>query len=250
MAGEISSGPEVGLSSSAGDAEILKLFDEIVMEWWVKSFSKYQELFTPPQRLAVPLISQERNVPICTHTGSGKTLSAFISIINELFTRSRADGLENGVYCLYISPLKSLANGIHKNLEKPLSEIQSLAKEKGIETQEVRHAIRHEDISARDKARMLRTATIEPLDEISAFLAGNSRPIEIVDTRFSRQFDLKLLCPLPDRISTSSREFGDRLYQALHEHIQAHKSTLIFTNYQEWSREGSVQSKIQLPGEL
>ncbi len=158
MAGEISSGPKVGPSPSAGDAEILKLFDEIVMEWWVKSFSKYQELFTPPQRLAVPLISQERNVLICSPTGSGKTLSAFISIINELFTLSRADGLEHGVYCLYISPLKSLANDIHKNLEKPLSEIQSLAKEKGIETQEIRHAIRHGDISAVDKARMLRKA--------------------------------------------------------------------------------------------
>ena len=309
MAGEISSGPEAGPSLSAGDAEILKLFDEIVREWWVKSFSKYQELFTPPQRLAVPLISHGRDVLLCSPTGSGKTLSAFIPIINELFTLSRSGGLENGIYCLYISPLKSLANDIHKNLEKPLSEIQSLAKEKGIETQEVRHAIRHGDISAGDKARMLRkaphilnttpeslgillnsprmrarlktvrwvivdeihslagskrgvhltlslerleelkkefcpevdpdagsfsrigcSATIEPLDEISAFLAGNRRPIEIVDTRFSRQFNLKLLCPVPDLISTSSRELGDRLYQALHEHIQEHKNTLVFTN--------------------
>lgn len=295
--------------NSFKDKEILDSFDEIVRDWWMKSFSRYDELFTPPQRLAVPLIHDEKNVLICSPTGSGKTLSAFISILNKLFVLSRTEGLENSVYCLYISPLKSLANDIHKNLEWPLNEIQALAKERGIETQEIRHAIRHGDVSAQDKSRMLRktpqilnttpeslgillsapqfrkklktvrwvivdeihslagskrgvhlslslerleelkkefvpdadpeagsfvrigcSATVEPLDEIAAFLAGNDRPIQIVDTRFSRQFDLKLLCPVPDLIFTTSRELSDRLYRIIHEHIHEHNNTLIFTN--------------------
>ncbi len=300
---------ESSIEGSLKDEEILNSFDEVVREWWTRSFSKYDELFTPPQRLAVPLIHDEKNVLICSPTGSGKTLSAFISILNKLFVLSKSDGLENSVYCLYISPLKSLANDIHKNLERPLSEIQAIAFEKGIETQEIRHAIRHGDVSAQDKSRMLKktphilnttpeslgillsapkfreklktvrwvivdeihslasskrgvhlsislerleelkselspevdpgagsfvrigcSATIEPIEEIAAFLAGNSRPIEVVDTRFSRQFDLKLLCPVPDLIFTTSRELSDRLYRIVHDHIQEHNNTLIFTN--------------------
>jgi ATP-dependent Lhr-like helicase len=310
------------------DKEILDLFDEVVREWWIRSFSRYKELFTPPQRLAVPLIDSEKNVLICSPTGSGKTLSAFISILNQLFVMARKDELENSVYCLYISPLKSLANDIQKNLEKPLSEIQAIALEKGIKPQDIRHAIRHGDVSAQDKSKMLRkaphilnttpeslgillsspkfreklktvrwvivdeihslagskrgvhltislerleelkrellerdggeyeeseegkerkeskfidpdagsfarigcSATIEPLEEIAAFLAGNDRPVEIVDTRFSRQFDLKLLCPVPDLIFTTSRELSDRLYGMVHRHVQEHRNTLIFTN--------------------
>jgi len=291
------------------DDKILCLLDEIIQEWWMRSFSKYNELFTPPQRLAIPLIHEEKNVLICSPTGSGKTLSAFISILNQLFLLAKDEELENSVYCLYISPLKSLANDIYKNLERPLAEIQALAREKGIEPQEIRHAIRHGDISAQDKSRMLRktphilnttpeslgillsapqfrkklktvrwvivdeihalagskrgvhlsvslerlealkselvpetdpdagsfvrigcSATIEPLDEIAAFLAGNDRPVEIIDTRFFRQFDLKLLCPVPDLINTAARELSDRLYRIVHEHVHEHKNTLIFTN--------------------
>ena len=93
---------------------------------------------------------------ICSPTGSGKTLSAFISIINQLFVHAKKGELENSVYCLYISPLKSLANDIHKNLERPLQEMQALAEERGLEVQEIRHAIRHGDVSAQEKARMLK----------------------------------------------------------------------------------------------
>ncbi|MDM7911493.1 MAG: ATP-dependent helicase, partial [Methanotrichaceae archaeon] len=86
------------------------------------------------------------------------------------------------------------------------------------------------DPDAGSFARIGCSATIEPLEEIAAFLAGNNRPVEIVDTRFSRQFDLKLLCPVPDLIFTSSRELSDRLYGMVHKHIQEHRNTLIFTN--------------------
>jgi len=56
------------------------------------------------------------------------------------------------------------------------------------------------------------------------------RPVQVVDCRFSRQLDLRLLCPVPDLILADQKELSDRLYDLLHRHIQEHKSTLIFTN--------------------
>ena len=82
------------------------------------------------------------------------TLSSFTSILNELFRRDRADGLENSVYCLYISPLKSLANDIHRNLEVPLDGITGKLADRG-EDVEIRHAIRHGDTSDSDRQAML-----------------------------------------------------------------------------------------------
>ena len=134
---------------------MLSLFHPVVREWWLASFVSTEEgLFTPAQRQAVPLIKQGRNALICSPTGSGKTLSAFISIISQLFSLAERGELAESVYCLYISPLKSLANDIHRNLERPLQEMATLAGERGMSIQEIRHSIRHGDISARERARM------------------------------------------------------------------------------------------------
>jgi ATP-dependent Lhr-like helicase len=79
-------------------------------------------------------------------------LASFITILDELFERAAGDGLENSVYCLYVSPLKSLANDIHRNLERPLSGIRAEGPE---EIDEIRHAIRHGDTSSADRQAML-----------------------------------------------------------------------------------------------
>ncbi|MDD4651311.1 MAG: DEAD/DEAH box helicase, partial [Methanothrix sp.] len=316
---------------SPEDAALLSLFHSVLQEWWLSSFRSDDGLFTPPQRQAIPIISQGKNVLISSPTGSGKTLSAFIAIINQLFVMASIGKLEEKVYCLYISPLKSLANDIHRNLDSPLQEIRRIAEERGLQVQEIRHAIRHGDISAREKARMLTrtphilnttpeslaillssprfrekllgvrwvivdeihslaaskrgvhlslslerleellaehlevqleehleehlsegpgeepgpssadplsgsfvrigcSATVEPLQEVAEFLAGYLRPVEVVDCRFFRRYDLRLICPVPDLILADQKELTDRLYNLLHRHIQEHRSTLIFTN--------------------
>ncbi|WP_243668445.1 DEAD/DEAH box helicase [Methanoculleus chikugoensis] len=135
--------------------EILDLLDENAREWCIR---RLDGRFTPPpQRMAVPLIHERKNVLICSPTGSGKTLSAFLAIIDDLFVRARAGVLEDSVYCLYVSPLKSLANDIHKNLSQPLDGIAEVARERGIDhTPPLRHAIRHGDVSRADKAKMAR----------------------------------------------------------------------------------------------
>ncbi len=237
------------------------------------------------------------------------TLASFSGIINELFRRDQqgADedaGLENSVYCLYVSPLKSLANDIHRNLEVPLQGITETLAERG-EDVEIRHAIRHGDTSDSDRQAMLEetphilnttpetlaillnspkfreklrtveyvvvdeihslaenkrgthlsvslerlealadtsptrigcSATVEPLETMAEFLVGREhaggppREYELVDTRFVREFDMELTCPTDDLIHTPADIVNDRFYTQLHDLVQEHTNTLVFTN--------------------
>ncbi|EMA44475.1 ATP-dependent helicase [Halococcus saccharolyticus] len=148
------------------DGDVLASLDPVVREWWVEQFGAFVPenggFFTPPQKEAIPHIREGRNALVCAPTGSGKTLASFTAILDDLFRRERAageeetngDGLDNSVYCLYVSPLKSLANDIHRNLGVPLSAITKRLEARG-EDVEVRHAIRHGDTSSADRQRML-----------------------------------------------------------------------------------------------
>ncbi len=94
-----------------------------------------------------------KNVLISAPTGSGKTLTAFLSILNELVDTSQKQALQDKVYCIYISPLKALNYDIQHNLLKPLEEIQKIAgNDLGI-----RVAVRTGDTTASEKAKMLKT---------------------------------------------------------------------------------------------
>ncbi|NGM67669.1 ATP-dependent helicase [Natronolimnobius sp. AArcel1] len=330
------------------DSDIFGLLEPAVQEWWLEEFGEYvpenEGFFTPPQRGAIPKIHDEKNTLICAPTGSGKTMSSFLSIINYLYQLDRDTdaGLENAVYCLYISPLKSLANDIHRNLEVPLEGIESIAADRGEPMGEIRHAIRHGDTPSSERQKMLEetphilnttpetlaillnspkfseklrtveyvivdeihslaaskrgthlsvslerleamvdhditrigcSATIDPLSQVAEFLvgyevpsgtsekrAGNSvtrevppgnskepsgeqrdprgydapesspRDYDIVDARFAREFDIELECPTDDLINTSREVVQERFYRMLHEHIQDHTNTLVFTN--------------------
>ena len=145
-------------SVAIDDTEAFELLAPAVQEWWIDQFGEFVPqnggFFTPPQKEAIPLIHDETNALIAAPTGSGKTLSSFCSIINELFERDRTEGLENGVYCLYVSPLKSLANDIHRNLTEPLEGITERLADRG-ESVEIRHAIRHGDTSDSERQAML-----------------------------------------------------------------------------------------------
>ncbi|AUX08555.1 ATP-dependent helicase Lhr [Halalkaliarchaeum desulfuricum] len=296
------------------DADVLERLSPVVGEWWVDQFGGFvpqnRGFFTPPQREAIPLIDEGENALVAAPTGSGKTLASFTAIIDELYRRDRTDGLENAVYCLYVSPLKSLANDVHRNLTVPLSGITERLEERGIDA-EIRHAIRHGDTDDRTRQRMLEetphilnttpetlaillnapkfreklrsveyvvvdeihsladnkrgthlsvslerledladvsptrigcSATVEPLSTMAEFLVGREpdanhagdsmapRDYEIVDTRFVRDFDLQLECPTHDLIGESRDVVTDRFYERLHELIDSHTNTLVFTN--------------------
>ncbi|WP_128476028.1 ATP-dependent helicase [Halorussus pelagicus] len=139
------------------DAAVLESLEPAVREWWVEEFGEYAPenggFFTPPQKETIPLVRDGTNALVASPTGSGKTLASFTAILNELFRREREQeaGLDNSVYCLYVSPLKSLANDIHRNLEVPL---QGIAEKMDGEPS-VRHAIRHGDTDDSARRKML-----------------------------------------------------------------------------------------------
>ncbi len=88
-----------------------------------KWFEKKYKVPTPPQMYSFRLITQQKNVLITAPTGSGKTFSAFMSILSDLMNLSLANKLEDKVYCIYVSPLRALNNDIYRNLNVPLDQV-------------------------------------------------------------------------------------------------------------------------------
>ena len=78
---------------------------------------------TPPQRDALPLGIERRNLLICSPTGTGKTLAAFLPIVSRLAHRRDADELYPKTYALYISPLRALSYDVEHNVRRPLREM-------------------------------------------------------------------------------------------------------------------------------
>ena len=346
------------------DADVLTRLSPPVRRWWIERFGGYVDenggFFTPPQREAIPHVDAGENCLVAAPTGSGKTLASFLAVLDDLFARDRAGELENSVYCLYVSPLKSLANDIERNLETPLAGIgeavaAAAANESDAEagrndadaTPEdppsdaydpgVRQAIRHGDTAKADRQAMLSetphvlnttpetlaillnspkfkeklrtveyvivdeihslaankrgthlsvslerlteltrnapegdaaahdpgditrigcSATVEPLDGIASFLVGRervagevgevggceTRPCEVVDARFAREFDLERRTPAADLIHTPRSAVTDRFYESLHDLIESHENTLVFTN----SRSGAERTLQEL----
>ncbi len=78
---------------------------------------------TPPQRDALPLGIERRNLLICSPTGTGKTLAAFLPIVSRLAHRRDADELYPKTYALYVSPLRALGYDVEHNVRRPLREM-------------------------------------------------------------------------------------------------------------------------------
>ncbi|MFQ5837939.1 MAG: ATP-dependent helicase [Thermoplasmata archaeon] len=132
--------------------EVLDLMEDLVRTWFDRKFKR----LTEPQAYAVPLIHRGENVIVSSPTGSGKTLTAFLSIINELYRLQRQGQLEDKIYCLYVSPLKALANDINKNLNEPLREMDALARELGLDPPRIKVAVRSGDTSSSERQRQSR----------------------------------------------------------------------------------------------
>ncbi|MEE4311113.1 MAG: DEAD/DEAH box helicase [candidate division KSB1 bacterium] len=86
------------------------------------------------------------------------------------------------------------------------------------------------------------SATQNPLEEIARFMGGyqisgdegktsyTARPVTIVDAGMRKNMDLKIVSPVDDFKSLPENTIWPDIYNKLLELIQAHRSTLIFTN--------------------
>ena len=115
----------------------------ILQHWFSSRLGKP----TKAQLLDWPLIANGDNTLPLAPTGSGKTLAAFLVAIDRLmfgdlshlgsssqpFDFRPATKSKSTVRVLYISPLKTLAVDVEKNLHRPLAEITQAADESNAE---------------------------------------------------------------------------------------------------------------------
>ncbi|MBV8550552.1 MAG: DEAD/DEAH box helicase [Acidobacteriaceae bacterium] len=127
-------------------------FDPIVESWFTERFGSP----TQPQALGWREISSGFDTLISAPTGSGKTLAAFLICLDRLVRSARAGTLADETQVVYVSPLKALSNDVHRNLELPLTEIATLAKQEGIPFTPIRTAVRTGDTPTSERAQMLK----------------------------------------------------------------------------------------------
>src|SRR3989338_3545166 len=128
--------------------QIRHILNPIVDKWF---FTRFKE-FSLPQLHGVMEIHSRNNILVSAPTGATKTLTAFLSILNELIDSSEKGILENRVYAVYVSPLKALSEDIKVNLTEPLKEMEKIAGKKS----NIRVGVRTGDTSVAERAKMLK----------------------------------------------------------------------------------------------
>jgi len=283
------------------DEEVLEELRPYVRSWFL---GKYGGL-TPVQRRTIPLVKQGYNVLVSSPTGTGKTLAVFLGIIDNIYRQYEETGaMPEGIYVVYVSPLRALNNDMRKNLLEPIEGILNEARKQGLELPAIKVAVRTSDTSPSEKQRMNKdpphilittpeslavalnaprfreklantrivvidevhelasskrgshlavsierlehlagrslqriglSATIAPLEEVALYLVGYNdegkpRDCLIVDARFDKKMNIRVLSPVKDLVYASAEEINEAIYNELKKLIKTHSTTLIFTN--------------------
>ncbi|HEY5281146.1 MAG TPA: DEAD/DEAH box helicase, partial [Polyangia bacterium] len=130
-------------------AQALEHFHPLVRRW-------FEERFVAPtdaQAKAWPIIATGEHVLVSAPTGSGKTLTAFLSAIDNLVTGRWSCG---AIRALYLSPLKALNSDVRLNLLAPLGELRALFEREGCPFPPIRVATRSGDTPDDERRAMLR----------------------------------------------------------------------------------------------
>jgi len=79
------------------------------------------------------------------------------------------------------------------------------------------------------------SATISPLETVAEFLGGydddgKPRPVSIVDARFYKRADIRVVTPNVSLVYAGSEELNESIYRLLAQLIESHRTALVFTN--------------------
>lgn len=133
-------------------------FHPAIARW----FNDHFERPSPPQAQGWPAIANGEHTLILAPTGSGKTLSAFLWCIDDLFRAGLDTAAKtfaknpDGVHTLYISPLKALNNDIERNLQQPLRGINQTARQQGLTPPDIRVLVRTGDTPSSVRQSMVK----------------------------------------------------------------------------------------------
>ncbi|WP_338583386.1 crosslink repair DNA glycosylase YcaQ family protein [Pseudomonas sp. MAG733B] len=131
-------------------------FHPAVSAWFSHTFPAV----TAAQARAWPLIRQRRSTLIAAPTGSGKTLTAFLAVIDDLVHRGleNPEGLPDQTLVVYVSPLKALSNDIRINLQNPLAGITEQLRVMGLPELQITTAVRTGDTPQKERSAMRKIA--------------------------------------------------------------------------------------------
>jgi ATP-dependent Lhr-like helicase len=144
------------MTAGSSSADALAGFHPVVAGWFSKTFPAP----TDAQAAAWPLIRSGRPTLVAAPTGSGKTLTAFLSALDELVREGLANGgtLPDETLVVYVSPLKALSNDIRINLQAPVAGIAQELAERGLPPLEIRTAVRTGDTTQQERAALRKRA--------------------------------------------------------------------------------------------
>jgi ATP-dependent Lhr-like helicase len=138
-------------------------FHPLIRSWFTETYGKP----TAVQAEAWPLIERGEHVLALAPTGSGKTLTAFLSAISRFCPGSSASTGYSASYereepypvdqltVLYVSPLKALNEDIRRNLMEPLSAIRGRFEQAGLTFPDIRVETRSGDTPQSQRRRFL-----------------------------------------------------------------------------------------------
>ena len=129
-------------------ADPLGCLSDPVRSWFTSTFPGGP---TPAQTLAWPAIQAGENLLLVAPTGTGKTLAAFLAIVDSLLREHAAGTLASGLRCVYVSPLRSLGYDIERNLAGPL---EAIGRQLGLQETFVTVVVRTGDTKAHQRKKL------------------------------------------------------------------------------------------------
>lgn len=124
-------------------------FHPLIQSWFKTEIGAPTDI----QAKAWPEIAAGRHVLVSAPTGSGKTLTAFLWGVHQLFTGEWPTGQTR---ILYVSPLKALNNDVRKNLLRPLAGLKSTIEAAGESFPDIRVLTRSGDTPPEERRTMAR----------------------------------------------------------------------------------------------